>query len=256
MRIHPIIAGNWKMNFTPSESEVFVGKCRNMLLDIERSQVIFCPPFTGLERAKNALQGSTHGLGAQNCHWESKGAYTGEISLEMLIDIGVQYVIAGHSERRHIFNESDSWINRKVKAILNADLTPILCIGETLEERNSGKTEQVIQTQLNQGLNGVPDISGIIIAYEPVWAIGTGVTATPGQAGEAHAIIRQTIRSIFGADNVDALRILYGGSVKPDNAEALIEIPGVDGFLIGGASLKAEDFSDIAHIVEHKYLRN
>lgn len=256
MRIRPLVAGNWKMNITPSEAGVFVGKCLNMLLDIERAQVIFCPPFTALERVKNALQGAAHGLGAQNCHWESKGAFTGEISLAMLIDIGVQYVIAGHSERRHVFHEPDSWIHRKLNAILEAGLTAILCIGETLEERNAGKTEQVIRTQLNQGLNNISDISGIIIAYEPVWAIGTGVTATPAQAGEAHAIIRRTIRSSFGPKATDSMRILYGGSVKPSNAEELIETPGVDGFLIGGASLDPNDFSDIAHLVENKYIRN
>lgn len=256
MRITPIVAGNWKMNFTPSQAGVFVDKCVNMLLDIERAQVIFCPPFTALERVKNALSSTRHGLGAQNCHWEPKGAYTGEISLEMLIDIGVQYVIVGHSERRHIFGEQDAWINRKINAILETSLNPIFCIGETLDERNAGRTEDVIRNQLTQGLKSVTDISRIIIAYEPVWAIGTGVTATPAQAGESHAIIKQTIRSLYGYDALESLHILYGGSVKPSNAAELIATPGVDGFLIGGASLKAEDFSDIAKTVENKYLRN
>ncbi len=254
--IKPIVAGNWKMNFVPSESDTFVDKCRNMLLDIDRAQVIFCPPFTALERVKKALDGSAHGIGAQNCHWESHGAFTGEISLEMLIDIGVQYVIIGHSERRHVFHEPDDWLNRKLHAVLKSDLIPMFCIGETLEERQAGQTETVLRTQLMQGLKSVTDISKIIIAYEPVWAIGTGVTATPEQAGESHAIVRKTIRELYDYESVDSLRILYGGSVKPSNAVALITTPGVDGFLIGGASLKADDFSDIAKTVEQNYIRN
>jgi triosephosphate isomerase len=230
MEKYPIVAGNWKMHKTTTEGKSFVEETINMLLDIEKVTIIFGPPFTALFDLDVK---TPFFLGAQNCHWESHGAFTGEISTDMLVDCGVHYVIIGHSERRHVFHESDDWINRKVHAVLNAGMTPILCIGEKLEDRESDNTQSVLSSQLIEGLKGIDSLENIVLAYEPVWAIGTGITASVGQVNDTHNV-----------------PILYGGSVNPGNATELISVDGVDGFLIGGASLTSEPFTEIARQVE------
>ncbi|MFQ6605194.1 MAG: triose-phosphate isomerase [Fidelibacterota bacterium] len=249
----PIIAGNWKMNKTPSEGFAFVDKVMKMVLDKNRVDIIFCPPFSALFNMKELFQSGRHFyLGAQNCHWETKGAFTGEISVAMLQDCDVSHVILGHSERRHIFGETNAWINRKIGAVLDGGLIPIFCIGETLEERNSGQTETVLTEQLQAGLDGIPGLDDIVIAYEPVWAIGTGVTATKEQAAEAHAVIRSVLAQLYSEEAARRIPILYGGSVKPANAGELIETEGVDGFLIGGAALEIDSFTTIIDEVHQR----
>ena len=247
----PIIAGNWKMFKTPSEGRVFVDEVMKLALDKEKVDVIFCPPFTALFNMRDAFDSGKHfSLGAQNCHWAENGAFTGEISVDMLKDCRVQYVILGHSERRHIFHEPDEWINRKVHSVLNGNMTPILCIGETLEQREKGETGAVLEEQLRNGLKGVDSLQNIVIAYEPVWAIGTGRTATPDQVSDTHGQVRQILSDIYDAETAENVAILYGGSVKPENAKELILTKGVDGFLIGGASLKVDSFTAIIENVE------
>jgi triosephosphate isomerase len=249
----PIVAGNWKMHKTPQEGRSFVEKTVNLLLDMDRVQVIFCPPFPALFDMERFLKQAHISLGAQNCHWEDQGAYTGEVSPTMLTACAVEYVIVGHSERRHIFHEPDIWINRKVKAVLSAGMKPILCIGETLQERQQGRTEQVLIHQLTEGLNGVKTANGLVVAYEPVWAIGTGVNAEPEQVAEAHRQVRDALSRLIPEQT--EIPILYGGSVNPGNARELIETPGVDGFLVGGASLNSETFVRIIRIVAEHYVR-
>jgi len=245
MNIRPIIAGNWKMHKTPKDGVEFVEKTKNLLLDIQSVSVIFAPPFTGLFDMDVAPPFYS---AAQNCHWENHGAFTGEISVEMIQECGCEFIILGHSERRHVFGESDDWINRKVLATLDRGLKPILCIGETIEQRNANQTNIVLQTQLENGLNSVESLENIVIAYEPVWAIGTGETASVVQVEEAHQSVRAMLDKMFGdASNVP---ILYGGSVKPGNSSELIQVPGVNGFLIGGASLDVESFTSIVKNVE------
>ncbi len=245
MEIKPIVAGNWKMNKTPSEGLIFVNTLNNLLLDIKNVSVIFAPPFTGLF---NMDINPPLFSAAQNCHWEYSGAYTGEISLSMIKDCGAKYVIVGHSERRRIFNESDEMINNKIRAILSKDLAPIICIGETKEERELGKTNMVLRDQIKSGLQGVQKFLGCVVAYEPVWAIGTGLTASLKEIEEAHILIKNTVREIFGERN--DFQVLYGGSVNESNAKELININDVDGFLIGGASLDIDSFISIINIVE------
>ncbi len=247
----PIVAGNWKMYKTPSEGHDFVQKILNLVLDIEKTHVIFCPPFPALFNMVESMP-SSFSVGAQNCHWEKEGAYTGEVSTAMLSDCGVEYVIIGHSERRHVFSEPDEWINRKVLAVKEARLIPILCVGETLEEREDGLTKDVLIRQLTNGLKGVDSLSGLVLAYEPVWAIGTGKTATPEQAIEAHQMVRQYLTELYSHQEAKAVSVLYGGSVKPANAAELINSEGVDGFLIGGASLSVESFNSIIKQVEQE----
>ena len=242
----PIIAGNWKMNKSPNEGTSFVKESINLLLDIEKVSVIFAPPFTGLFGMD--LEPPFYSA-AQNCHWEDSGAFTGEISVSMVKECGAQYVIVGHSERRHIFNETDDSVNRKVKAVLKGGLETILCVGETVEQREAGQTELVLKSQLEQGLEGVSELKHCVIAYEPVWAIGTGLTASPEQVELAHQSIRKILSDLY--DSVDDVQVLYGGSVKPDNSEELIKVPGVDGFLIGGASLDVGSFTSIIQKVEN-----
>ena len=250
MNITPIVAGNWKMHKTPSDGKSFVSETIDMLLNIEHISIIFGPPFTGLFDMD--IEPPFH-KAAQNCHWEEQGAFTGEISVAMIKDCGAAYVILGHSERRHIFGETDSWINRKIHAVLDGGLQPIFCIGETLEQREAEQTELVLRAQLEQGLAGVTSLESVVIAYEPVWAIGTGVTAQEDQVQAAHATVRQILADQF--DENDSVPVLYGGSVKPDNAEALIQVPGVNGFLIGGASLDAASFTSIVNSVEQVQMR-
>ncbi len=251
MELTPIVAGNWKMHKTPKDGHSFVEKTTNLLLEINHVSVIFAPPFTGLFDID--VQPPFY-LAAQNCHWEEQGAYTGEISVAMIRDCSAEYVILGHSERRHVFGETDNWINRKVIAVLAGGLKPILCIGETLDQREAGETDLVLKNQLEQGLAEVESLQNIVIAYEPVWAIGTGVTATINQVESAHESVRGILKEIFPDSN--DIHVLYGGSVKPGNAEELIQVPGVNGFLIGGASLDVESFTSITRTVETVQKRN
>jgi len=246
MKKKPIIAGNWKMNKTPTEGGSFVDRTVNLLLDIKHVSVIFAPPFTGLfdMDVKPPFYSA-----AQNCHWEDSGAFTGEISVSMIRDCGAEYVILGHSERRHVFGESDDWVNRKVKAVLDGDLKPILCIGETLGQREAGQTDLVLENQLELGLKDVAELEHCVIAYEPVWAIGTGVTADSEQVKLAHQAVRKILVELYpGSDDI---QVLYGGSVNPGNAEELISVPGVNGFLIGGASLDVDSFTSITQTVDN-----
>ena len=239
------------MNKTPNEGTSFLEEILNLLLDIERTQVIFCPPFTGIPGLNKIIKGERFSLGAQNCHWENDGAFTGEISPHMLSAIGVEFVIIGHSERRHIFGETNEMINRKINAVLSGGMKPIFCIGETLQERKNLETEKILVRQLEEGLSKVESLEDIILAYEPVWAIGTGENAYPQQLEQANAIIRTWVRHNYGNNMEDNIQILYGGSVKEDNATDLIKTEGVDGFLIGGASIDAQSFSSIIHQVEN-----
>ncbi len=240
-----IVAGNWKMYKTPGEGRKFIEEFNNLMLKIDDVEVIFCPPFPALFNIDVILRNSPYKLGAQNCHWESEGAYTGEISGPMLAETGVDYIIVGHSERRHIFGETDEWINQKVSAVLDGELKPILCIGETLEQRKRNETKKVLETQLQKGLNNIDNISNVMIAYEPVWAIGTGETANTVQVKEAHNWVREILADLYTRDVADQTAILYGGSVKPNNAAELFEIKDVNGFLIGGASLNIDSFKEI-----------
>ena len=244
------------MHKSVEEGVSFVGKIKNRILDKVEAKVIFCPPFTSLFSIVKALNGTDFGVGAQNTHFDVQGAYTGEISIGMLKSTGVQYVILGHSERRHIFGETDIWINKKIHAALNADFVPIFCIGETLDDRKSNQTAQVLENQLNLGLQGMESIDPVkmIIAYEPVWAIGTGETASLHQVAEAHGYIQSVLERMFGQVGYE-VPILYGGSVNENNAVELIQTNGVAGFLIGGASIKEESFCNIVELVSKFYKR-
>ena len=244
---------NWKMNLTTLESKLFLEELQKKNLQKTKTKIILCPSFTSLNEIKNNLLSNNIELGAQNVHQELKGAFTGEISIAMIKDCGAAYVILGHSERRNIFGESDRDINRKVHAVLEGGLKPILCIGETLEQREAGQTELVLRMQLEQGLTGVSSLKRVVIAYEPVWAIGTGVTPEVNQVQATHAMVREILDGRF--DEIDSVPILYGGSVKPDNSQALIQVPGVNGFLIGGASLDVVSFTSIANSVEQVQMR-
>jgi triosephosphate isomerase len=238
------VAGNWKMFTTTATARQLATAVVCGLGDEQRVNVAVCPPAPYLAVVAEALKGSTVALGAQNCYFEKEGAFTGEVSPLMLVDVGCHYVILGHSERRHKLGESDAFINRKVHAALAAGLQVILCLGETLEERQGNHTEQVLETQLSGSLAGLNAgaLRRVVLAYEPVWAIGTGQHATPEQAQQVHAFLRSQIRERFDAESAAALLIQYGGSVKPENAVTLFRQPDVDGGLIGGASLNADHF--------------
>ena len=242
-----LIAGNWKMNKTSADAVSLVKEIVAAVGKVHDVEVVVCPPFTSLESVARVLEGSALKLGAQNMHPEPGGAYTGEISAAMLRALFASYVILGHSERRTYFKETDAFINQKVLAALKSQLKPILCVGETLQERESGATLKVVQTQVEQDLDGVgKDLAtNVVIAYEPVWAIGTGKTATTQQAQDAHKFIRGVLASLFDAEVARKVRIQYGGSVKPNNAKELMGQPDVDGALVGGASLEARSFADI-----------
>ncbi|MFO7937439.1 MAG: triose-phosphate isomerase [Kiritimatiellia bacterium] len=241
-----IVAGNWKMNKTASETTSLIDSIKAELEGVSGVDVVVCPPATDLKDAAAAVDGSCIALGAQNVHWEESGAFTGEISAAMLKDLKVKYVIIGHSERRQYFGETDETVNKRTKAALAAGLTPIVCIGETLEERDSGRMESVVTNQIKEGLADLEDdLASVVVAYEPVWAIGTGRTATPAQAQEAHALIRRTLAEISAGDVANTIRIQYGGSMKPENAAELLSQPDIDGGLIGGAALKADSFAAI-----------
>jgi triosephosphate isomerase (TIM) len=246
MRI-PFIAANWKMFKTVHEAVVFVKEFRSVIKDAAGVEIVVAPPFTALHAAAEAARNSPIGIAAQDVHWEKEGAFTGEVSAGMIKEAGAEYAIIGHSERRRLFHETDETVNRKIVATLGAQLTPIVCIGETLDERDAGDTLAVLDRQLTQGLDGLTgdQVGSLVIAYEPVWAIGTGRNATPVQAGEAHAHIRSRLRQGFGAAAAEQCHVIYGGSVKPDNIHELILLPDVDGALVGGASLDLRTFADI-----------
>ena len=243
-----IIAANWKMNKDVKETSEFISAFRNEMKNVNNpAEVVICPPFIALHAAAKDLQGTSFRLGAQNLHFENDGAFTGEISATMLKSLGVHYVIVGHSERRQYFGETDDIVAKKVKKAFSSDLKVILCVGESLAERDGGVTEKVLERQVKAALAGLAkeQLSSLVIAYEPIWAIGTGRNATPQQAEDAHAFIRKTVAGMFGKDAADALTIQYGGSVKPENAAELLSQPDVDGALVGGASLKADSFAKI-----------
>jgi triosephosphate isomerase len=246
MRI-PLIAANWKMFKTVHESVAFIKEFRTLVKDVSDVEIVIAPPFTALHAAAEAARASTVAIAAQDAFWEKEGAFTGQVSMGMVKEAGAQYVILGHSERRRLFGDTDETINRKVIAALGSRLIPIFCIGETLEERENGATLEVLDRQVKRGLDGVTgdQVAALVIAYEPVWAIGSGRQATPQQAGEAHAHIRSRVRSWFGGSAGDRTRIIYGGSVKPDNIHELVALPDVDGALVGGASLEVRGFNDI-----------
>ncbi len=243
-----IIAGNWKMNKDVNETKELIKGLLKELQNIkQKCDVILCPPFTSLSEAGKLLENTAVKLGAQNMYFEESGAYTGEISASMILSAGCEYVILGHSERRTIFKESDETINKKIKQALKAGLKPIFCIGETLEQRESNQTNDIIKKQVTGGLKDLTDhdLEKMIIAYEPVWAIGTGKNATPEQAEEVHKFIRNLIKENFSDKTAENIVIQYGGSVKPDNASELLSQPDIDGALVGGASLKADSFTGI-----------
>ena len=243
----PIIAGNWKLNKTSLEAIDLVNELKRNIADITDVDIVVCPVFTALQGVSEILTESNIALGAQNVYWEDSGAFTGEVSVPMLKDLSVRYVIVGHSERRQYFGETDETVNKKLKAVLKHGLTPIVCIGESLEEREAAKTFDVIQKQCEGSLAELsPEEMGqVILAYEPVWAIGTGKTATPDQAQEVHQFIREFLKKNFNEETAAAVRIQYGGSVKPDNINDLIARQDIDGALVGGASLKADAFAGI-----------
>jgi triosephosphate isomerase len=243
------MAGNWKMYKTPAETTAFFESFRPLVERSEHCEIVICPPFTNLRAAVDAAQGTRIRVGAQNCYWEKEGAFTGEVSAAMVKASGCSHVIIGHSERRQYFGETDDTVLKRTLAALEAGLIPIVCVGERLEERESNRTNEVLAAQFRGGLSKLQEAQfhKIVIAYEPVWAIGTGKTATPDMAGETHRSIRGHVQSAFGRDAAANVRILYGGSVKPDNVKALMAQPEIDGVLVGGASLKPADFATIVN---------
>jgi triosephosphate isomerase len=245
----PVIAGNWKMYKTLKETVQFIEGFKPLVKNSIHCDIVIAPPFTALSEAVKAAQGSNIGISAQDLFWESEGAFTGEVSASMLADLGCSYTIIGHSERRQYFGETDETVNKKIRAALTGTLIPIVCVGETLAEREAGQTRPVIETQCHQGFAGLTgeDFSHIIVAYEPVWAIGTGRTATPELAEEVHQFIRSRIQQQFGEKVAQSLRILYGGSVKPENVKGLMAQSDIDGALVGGASLNADSFARIVN---------
>jgi len=243
----PLIAANWKMYKTPAESASFVETFLPLVAGDTRSDIVLCPPDISLSVVSDALVGSNVTAGAQNMHYAEEGAFTGETSASMILAVGATYVILGHSERRQYFNETDETVNKKLHTALRHKLIPIVCVGELLSERESGSTEDVLVRQISGALANITpqQAATIAIAYEPVWAIGTGKTATPEMAAEAHLLIRSEVARLLGRDIAENLRILYGGSVKPDNASSLLNQPEIDGALVGGASLKPDSFAQI-----------
>jgi len=248
----PFIAGNWKMNKTVGEALDLVRELKTAISGVKGVEVAVAPPFTALYTVHKELEGSSIRLAAQNLYWEEKGAFTGEVSPLMIKEIGCHYVIIGHSERRQFFGETDETVNRRIKAVLFQDLKVIFCIGETLKEREGGKTFSVVERQVEGGLKGLGDkeMKNIVIAYEPVWAVGTGKTATPEQAEEVHRFIREKIEKLYSQEVSEEIRIQYGGSVTPENIQGLMIQPNIDGALVGGASLKADSFSKIVRFKE------
>jgi triosephosphate isomerase (TIM) len=246
MRI-PFIAGNWKMFKTVHEAVLFAKELRSIVKDVSDVEMVVAPPFTAVAAVAEALRNTNVGVAAQNLHWEREGPFTGEISAGMITEAGAEYVIIGHSERRRLFGETDATVARKVAAAIEAGLTPIVCVGETLEERERNETLAVLDRQVKDGLDRLTaeQIAELVVAYEPVWAIGTGRNATAAQAGEAHSHIRQRLGEWFGAPAAEQCHVIYGGSVKPDNIAELVREPDVDGALVGGASLDVRSFVTI-----------
>ena len=244
----PIIAGNWKMNMTPAEAERLVVELIPLVKDA-KCEVVVCPPYVDLALVGKLLVGTNIKLGAQNIHWAPKGAFTGEISADMLLAMGVSHAIVGHSERRQYFGETDETVNKRAKAALEANITPIICVGETLEQREGGVTDTIVSKQTIAALAGfsAEEVVRSVIAYEPIWAIGTGKTATNDDANNTIKVIRDAIAGVYGQKVADEVRIQYGGSMNAKNASELMAMPEIDGGLIGGASLKSEDFSKVVH---------
>ncbi len=259
MELHsrkPLVVGNWKMNHSVTDAIKWVTQLENIIGEVPLSvDAVIAPPFTSLYSVSVAIQETSLKLAAQNCHWEEEGAFTGEISAPFLKDLGCEYVILGHSERRTLFGETHEMINKKIHAALNSEITPIFCIGETLEERKAEKTHAVLETQLRKGFSeiGMSDLESFVVAYEPVWAVGTGVVANAEQISEVHALIRGFLAKLYDAPTANRIRILYGGSVKTDNFESILKIHHVDGLLIGGASLDALQFSQIIRYPSSNY---
>jgi len=243
----PLIAGNWKMYKTVADTVKYVKEFRSLVKDVTGVEIVIAPPFPSLHAAAEAARNSNVLIAAQDLHWEREGAFTGQVSAPMIQEAGAEFVIIGHSERRTLFGETDATVNRKTAAAFATGLTPIVCIGKTLDQRERNETFEVLDRQIKQGLDGVTaeQMAQLVIAYEPVWAIGTGRNATPAQAGEAHGHIRQRLRQWFGAEAAELCHLLYGGSVKPDNIRDLVTQPDVDGALVGGASLDIRSFFDI-----------
>ncbi len=251
MSRRPLLAANWKMFKTVSESKDYIDIFCELIKDVTDRDILIAPSFVCLPEMVSMLQGTNVQVGAQNMYFEEKGAFTGEVSGPMLLDIGVKTVILGHSERRHIFKEDDELINKKIVAALGYGITPIFCIGETLQERENGQTGDVLKRQLHVGLQGVAAVENVIVAYEPVWAIGTGKTATLEQIEDAHVLVRKEIAQLAGEDIAQSVRILYGGSVKPANVKDIMTLEDVDGALVGGASLEPESFSKIVRFEQN-----
>lgn len=245
----PVIAGNWKLFKTTGEAAELINALKPAVAAAKKVEIVVAPVFTALATVAAAIKGSSIKLSAQNCYWEEEGAFTGEVSPKLLLDAGCSHVIIGHSERRQYFGETNATVNRKIKAAVKAGLTAIFCIGETLQQREADKTFSVIRTQIKGGLKDLDAsaLEKVIIAYEPVWAIGTGKTATDEQAQEVHAFIRKLIAKLYDKAAADRIRILYGGSVKPENVKGLMGKPDIDGALVGGASLKADSFAAIVN---------
>jgi triosephosphate isomerase len=243
----PLFVANWKMHKTAHDAVAFVRELGALARGVDQAEIVVAPAFTAIAAAAEAARTTAIGVSAQDVYFEREGAFTGEVSVSMLKHAGAAYVIVGHSERRRLFGDTDEWVNRKARAAADGDLTPIVCIGETLQEREGGRTLDVLDRQIRAGLEGFSEeeIESLVIAYEPVWAIGTGRNATPAEAGEAHQHIRARLEAWFGARARDGCRILYGGSVKPDNIRDLAALPDVDGALVGGASLEVTSFIGI-----------
>jgi triosephosphate isomerase len=243
----PVIAGNWKMNKTVAEAVALASEIKEKVAGVENVKIIVCPVFTAVKSVADVLKGTNVKVGAQDMYWETSGAYTGEVSGEMLLEAGAEYVIIGHSERRQYFGETNETVNKKLKKALSIGLKPIVCIGETLADRESGATEAVVKKQVREGFVGLTaeEMKGTIIAYEPVWAIGTGKTATAEQAEAVHAFVRNLVSQLWDKETADAVVIQYGGSMKPENVASLLAQPDIDGGLIGGAALKADSFEKL-----------
>ena len=243
----PFVTANWKMHKTVHEAFSFVKEFRILVKDVHDVEIVIAPPFTAIRAVAEAAHGSNIGVAAQNLHWEREGAFTGEVSAAMIKEAGAEYVIVGHSERRRLFGDTDETVNRRLLAAIAAQLTPIVCVGETLDERQAGETLAVLDRQIKLGLDGLSadQIAGLVVAYEPVWAIGTGHNATPTEADEAHAHIRSRLRQWFGGAAAEPCHVIYGGSVKPDNIRELTSMADVDGALVGGASLDIRWFHEI-----------
>jgi triosephosphate isomerase (TIM) len=244
----PLIAGNWKLFKTIAEATGFVDSLKPLVKDIKGVEIVVAPVFTAVSAVAAAAKGSQINVAAQDCYWEEEGAFTGEVAPKLLKDAGCSHVIIGHSERRQYFGETDETVNRKTRAAISAGLTVLICVGETLAEREADKTFKVIETQVTGGLKEIPqaELKQLVIAYEPVWAIGTGKTASDEQAQEVHAFIRGLVAKLYSKAEAEAIRILYGGSVKPDNVKGLMSQPDIDGALVGGASLKPDSFAAVA----------